>query len=815
MSKKQKHRKGSHFSKDKTSSSSNISATKTVKQNNIQVPTEFILDITMLSDWHIDTGAGRVGDIDSLVQRDHYGLPYIPAKTLTGIWRDACELVATGLDNGSPATWTQWVIYLFGDQPSLEQDAVEVAPTEAALSVRSAHFQDIFVNAISQKKLLLEAVSFVKPGISIDNNGCAKEDFLRFEEMVRAGSVLSTTCQLQIENLDDAQKQTAFALLVAGAQLIERLGGKRRRGAGRCQWKINRQNAIDWIGWIEKNLEVPAPPTLQDQEDIRWANPQTNSSDWVKVDLTVTTISPLIISKRTIGNVVETLDYIPGTHLMRLIVRKLKNFHFDFGSAIAHNKLVVTNATLEVAGTTGKPTPVALFGKKLDGGLAKLKEGGAVYNRLLETEPSIQLKGERGGYVSFSNNQISYTKIHTGIETHNTVKDELQRPTSDIGGVYSYETIPISTKFKAEFRLPQDLAAQLSKQDPNWWQKLSGRDRLGQSKKDDYGLVKIEVTSPKNATTQAAEINNLLTVWVLSDILLRDERLRPTTSVTALQKELEAKLKVKLELRKNEDLLSMMARQNRLESWQVRWVLPRPSLVGMAAGSCFVFKINTINSKQLAQKLAELETTGIGERIAEGFGQLCFNHPLLSHRAFDTRSSQSTASASVNNPTPPPVISNSQDPSFIYARYIEKAAWRKEIQRLALHLAATAESRERVLGIKSNKPNMTQLGALRSVIGALTQPEAANQAHGVMGWLTHLRNTPNRKEKWTDASLREIQNLITNQQVVWSHLDVDIANLSMTQNAQQQLQQELWAEAVQTLVDAIVRAHKRNEEENS
>jgi len=811
MSKKEKHRKSSHLSKDNTSSSSNISATKSAKLNNTQVPTEFILDITMLSDWHIGTGAGSVGDIDSLVQRDHHGLPYIPAKTLTGIWRDACELVATGLDNGVPATWTQWVTYLFGDQPALEQDAVEVAPTEAALSVRSAHFQDIFVNAISQKKLLLEAVSFIKPGITIDNNGCAKEDFLRFEEMVRAGSVLSATCQLQIENLDDAQKQAAFALLVAGTKLIERLGGKRRRGAGRCLWEINRQNAIDWIDWIEKNLEVSAPPALQGQQDIPWANPQTNSSDRVKVDLTVTTLSPLIISKRTIGNVVETLDYIPGTHLMRLIVRKLKNLHFDFGSAIAHNKLVVTNATIEVAGIAGKPTPVALFGKKLDGGLAKLKEGGAVYNRLLEPEPSMQLKGERGGYVSFPNNQISYTKIHTGIETHNTVKDQLQRPTSDIGGVYSYEVIPIGTKFKAELRLPQDFAAQLSKQDPNWWQKLSGRDRLGQSKKDDYGLVKIEATSPKNIVTLKETNNNLLMVWVLSDILLRDARLRPTTSVTALQKELEAKLEVKLELRKDEGLLSMMARQNRLESWQVRWVLPRPSLVGLAAGSCFVFKINTINSKQFAQKLVEIATTGIGERIAEGFGQLCFNHPLLTHRAFDTHSSQVSASQSVNNPTSSPVINNSQDP----ARYIEKAAWRKEIQRLALHLASTAESRERVLGIKSSKPNMTQLGALRSVIGTLTKPEAANQTHGVIGWLTHLRNTPNRKEKWTDASLREIQNLITNQQVVWSHLNIDITHLSMTQNAQHQLKQELWAEAVQTLVDAIIRAHKRNEEENS
>lgn len=837
-SNKQKNGNGSKHSKDKGSKNQNAASTQFAKTNNMQVPTDFTLNISMLSDWHVGTGAGRVGDIDSLVQRDRHNLPYIPAKTLTGIWRDSCELISTGLDNGNAnGIWSQWVNYLFGNQPALEKDkaeddqsaletdTAEFTPIEAALSVRSAHFPKSFVSAINSKKLLLEAITFVKPGISIDSkNGCAKEDFLRFEEMVRAGVVLNSACKLQLEHLDDHQKQAAFALLMAGAKLVERLGGKRRRGAGRCQWQIDNQNSDHWIDWLEKNLEVLAPPKLQPQDDLSWVDPITNSSAWVKVDLTVTTFSPLIISKRTIGNVVETLDYIPGTHLMRLIIRKLKHLNFDFSSAIAHNKLVVTNATLEVAGGMSNPTPIALFGEKMGGGLSDLvkrSQTAKVYNRFLEKEPSMQLKGERGSYVKFSNGQIDYAKIDKGIETHNTVKDELQRPTSDIGGVYSYETIPIDTKFKAELRLPQDLADQLAKQDANWWIKLDGRDRIGQSKKDDYGLVNIEAKSPQGIAKNPLSNNNLLTVWVLSDILLRDARLRPTASVSALQNQLEAKSDVKLELRKNDDLLSLMARQNRLESWQVRWGLPRPSLVGLAAGSCFVFEIknnenqSNINTQQLGRKLAELETTGIGERVAEGFGQLCFNHSLLSQNTFTSQSSkqsQATNSSSVNNQNSPPVLNNSQDPNFIYARYIEKASWRKEIERKALSLAASADDRRRILGITSDNPTMSQLGALRSVVGTLAQTEAANQTNGVMGWLAHLRNTPNRKEKWTDTSLREIQNLVTSQQTVWDHLNMKISEVTMTQNAQQELQRELWTEAVQTLVDAIIRAHKRTQE---
>jgi hypothetical protein len=56
------------------------------------------ITLTMDSDWHIGAGVGRPGDVDSLVRRDEYEMPFVPAKTLTGIWRDACETVARGLD---------------------------------------------------------------------------------------------------------------------------------------------------------------------------------------------------------------------------------------------------------------------------------------------------------------------------------------------------------------------------------------------------------------------------------------------------------------------------------------------------------------------------------------------------------------------------------------------------------------------------------------------------------------------------------------------------------------------------------------------
>ena len=48
---------------------------------------EFTVRLIMESDWHVGSGTGRPGSIDRLIIRDADGLPFVPAKTLRGIWR--------------------------------------------------------------------------------------------------------------------------------------------------------------------------------------------------------------------------------------------------------------------------------------------------------------------------------------------------------------------------------------------------------------------------------------------------------------------------------------------------------------------------------------------------------------------------------------------------------------------------------------------------------------------------------------------------------------------------------------------------------
>lgn len=876
-SKRGKEKQKQKQKQNKTHPPANSEKNKYSDKRSLIPQTSFKALLTMLSDWHIGSGAGRFGDIDRLIQKDTDNLPYVPAKTLTGMWRDACELVALGLDEGDQrGVWMQWVDFLFGDMPALNQEAQTalLSPRSAALSIRSARLSLPLRQALNNhdsksQKILKEALTFVKPGISIDPvTGCAKENFLRFEELVRGGTVLEADCELNLAELTEKQKLTAYSLLVAGTKLLERLGGKRRRGMGKCLFEIeqeNKGNFQNWIEWIEQNLTPPLPPSPpeKDREDQR--NREEKSSrggdGWVKVSLEIVTKLPVIIRARTVGNVVETLDYIPGTYLLPIICKKLGSLGVNLATAIASKEIIVTNATIEVDRQPGRAVPLSLFYEKLGGGFEK---GKGIYNLLKQKAPqNKQLKGYRQGYLGATSqsDSPSYAQVETIIQTHNTIEDRFQRPTIEVGGVYSYQAITSGTILQAELRLKKSLFDVLENKKQDWWHFLEGSERIGQSKKDDYGLVDFKVIGQPKEIKQRFEGNtSQLTVWLLSDVLLRNHRLYPTIELpdfiealtTALNREQDDEQKVNLteekqileETAENERQPLAFIRSRRTESWQMSWGLPRPSLVGLMAGSCMVIKVK---GNLDPQRLAQLEIEGIGKRCVEGYGQICFNDPLLTSETIAQSKERSPQNQSSNNEPRSQTlntltIKKSQEIIYKYAQLLEKETWKEAIARSALALAATRKSRQEILGIKiegkESYPSMSQLGALRSVISRLQEPQ---DSISLTSWIESIESVPNRLEKWqkTDDSLNKIRNLVTNLNLIWTTLNTKITipleSLTLTEGAErsltaeewelvkqtyqedwdrqripQVLQLRLWAEAIRTLVDACICAHKRD-----
>lgn len=242
------------------------------------------------------------------------------------------------------------------------------------------------------------------------------------------------------------------------------------------------------------------------------------------------------------------------------------------------------------------------------------------------------------------------------------------------------------------------------------------------------------------------------------------------------------------------ELSTSLARSKRLDSWQTRWNLPRPSLVGLSAGSCFSL---IAKAPIAASALRRLEQSGIGERRAEGYGQLCFNSKLLIGRDIHLTKEQSVPSPSESVPM--------DAQQLAYAQIIQKAAWRQAIQRRSASLDAL--QRQKLIGVRVDqlKPSMSQLSNLRSIIMGVSPDILGTEAQA---W---IRNIPDSvKDKWPDKMAASTK-LFQQKQQVWEILGIDteLQSLTITGNDLDPMKEELWAETVRAVVIDSIRSHKR------
>ena len=237
------------------------------------------------------------------------------------------------------------------------------------------------------------------------------------------------------------------------------------------------------------------------------------------------------------------------------------------------------------------------------------------------------------------------------------------------------------------------------------------------------------------------------------------------------------------------------------------------------AGSVVVFEIQNFENLSETEKttlkinLENLEQNGIGERRGEGYGQIIFN-PKVLDISLPTWDKKDATKA--ENP-----IGNGVIEEIEFAKLIEETAWREEIKLAVSKIAANDTEREN--NFNFNGLTMSQIGGLRSVIMRLqseTDKEKVRTSKIVTDWLTHLKNTNNRFEKWGNNRIGKVRKLIEEDSKVWLILcetkidDVNVWKSPTTLvQTKEQLQKKLWAEAVKSLFYACQHAHKRDTED--
>ncbi len=187
----------------------------------IMEPTKINYSITFLSDWHAGSGLSSGAEADSIVIKDNTNLPYLPGKTIKGLFKDALLDISDVQPN---AEFDSDIELLFGKKNNDKS-------TEAGiLFFSNAELAE--AEKVEISKEMSEHLYRIHASTTITDKGVAKKGSLRTMEvtipLTLNGFVSSEKAlsENQIELLDKAMKWTRS------------IGSNRNRGLGRCQIQI-------------------------------------------------------------------------------------------------------------------------------------------------------------------------------------------------------------------------------------------------------------------------------------------------------------------------------------------------------------------------------------------------------------------------------------------------------------------------------------------------------------------------------------------------------------------------------------------------
>jgi len=270
---------------------------------------------------------------------------------------------------------------------------------------------------------------------------------------------------------------------------------------------------------------------------------------------------------------------------------------------------------------------------------------------------------------------------------------------------------------------------------------------VGRASRMGYGRIRLEAGREVEAAANSASSGDLV-LLLTSDLILAGETLGGATHLDALIDAVEQALETKNLFDREQARAHLAIR--RIEGWQQRWGLPRPTLVAMAAGS--VIRLPLAEGKTLDDAMLQRLAAGLGERRGEGFGQVMVNPPFLQHAELtvgktdddEIKLSEETADA-------PELDAKIAKTLQQFEELVEEAAWRTAIIEAAEAVAASSEKRRNILKWDKEKPGSSQLGVLRTLL--LSVPgdgaEAASTLHDRLeSWVEHVNNKEGAADRW-------------------------------------------------------------------
>jgi CRISPR/Cas system CSM-associated protein Csm3 (group 7 of RAMP superfamily) len=176
--------------------------------------------ISFLTDWHAGSGLSAGAEADAVVIKDRDGFPYIPGKTLKGLFVDSFQdFKGLGIEGFNDESFNR----LFG---YMNEDTKVTSPG-------SLFFSNVSLPKEEKSAIGKDHVDFLFRNISstaIDSNtGVAKNSSLR---------VMEVCLPLSLEGYIQGATDSDRLLIDQLAKYIRNIGANRNRGLGRCSIKL-------------------------------------------------------------------------------------------------------------------------------------------------------------------------------------------------------------------------------------------------------------------------------------------------------------------------------------------------------------------------------------------------------------------------------------------------------------------------------------------------------------------------------------------------------------------------------------------------
>ena len=625
--------------------------------------------IVFTSDWGVSTGVGQAGRTHSTIE--HCGDdPVVRGTVITGVLREQAMLAAKALDGQKDGTWTNFALWLFGQDPN----------SEPGSTPHPRHV--LFSDATPASSIPIhDTVS-----LSIDpKTGIARAQFLRFTERAAAGVLTGTFTLIDeagAETSDQATIEAAHFLLGVAGLMVRGIGSGRSGGDGECTILVTNhevearagQSTSKIVAFASSHAQelrtslkklarclkpevvsaLPAPQrsTQHQVGTVDGSAAQHSGGHHLILDLTLN--SPIVSYEVPFSNEIRSLDFLRGTVLLPWLHRLVSSNKRGEDEAVITNAvtgghLFVSDALPVIGDIKGLPVPLTLKTDKTSDSPITLYRDSPENKGKIPVRDGYVFFGPEGGDGKEPGTKTQGWYGKPPLRGRQTTAINHETGAASKGQLVLVEALPEGMRMRANVWVSDEL-----------WEAASVSSLLGKTREARLGSRKLTGTFGSATCTLRNETNDerearshfgnagstrptgdasasadgtasgegtttssddqTVYLWFTSDVIARSAGLGAGGTADDLIRAFKRKGIIV------EAVGTPSIRHRRVDSWSPADNGPRATRLAIQAGSVIQVRI----SEEDRDKLLELAPFGVGELTAQGYGRFVVDDPLLS-----------------------------------------------------------------------------------------------------------------------------------------------------------------------------------------